>query len=43
MQLTGKSITLTIIRHDVTVFAFIDDMTFRQLLSPGLVWDVKVP
>lgn len=28
---------LTIIGEDVTTLAFIDDMTFSQLFSPGLV------
>lgn len=33
---------LTIIGENVTTLALIDDMTFRQLVAPGLVWVVQV-
>lgn len=32
----------TIIGVDVTTLAFIDDMTFGHLLSPGLVWAAQI-
>ncbi len=33
---------LTIVGQDVTTLAFIDDVTFSQLFSPGLVWAAQI-